>query len=111
MARKPKPPIRRPKPVIDKDTYTSAELCARYGCSQVTLRRLERDKGFPKGERVGKRLVYDKFQVHQWERKYHPGLHSSDELGEDAQDRKNWDLLIRRRALEREEEAASKKPN
>lgn len=98
---------RRERPKIETDTYTSAELCAKYGCAQVTIRRKEREEGFPKGEKFGRKLIYAKAAVHEWERKHMPKLHNeTDESDEDKQ----WSLLRRRYLLEKEERAAGVEP-
>lgn len=105
MARKPKPPARRIRPPVQKDTYNSRELCARYSCAQVTIRRKERDEGYPHGERYGRELTYSKAAVHEWERKHMPHLHANADVEID-EDEKQWDRLRRRYLLEKEEMAA-----
>lgn len=105
MARKPKPPARRVRPPVEKDTYNSRELCARYSCAQVTIRRKEREEGFPHGERYGRELTYSKAAVHEWERKHMPHLHSNPDRELDEEEEK-WDRLRRRYLLEKEELAA-----
>ena len=107
MARKPKPQKRRERPAIETDTYTSAELCARYGCAQVTIRRKEREQGFPKGTRYGRKLLYLKAAVNEWERKHMPLLHPTVERSDDDA---KWELLRRRYLLEKEERAAGIDP-
>ena len=104
MARKPKPPARRVRPPIEKDTYNSRELCARYSCAQVTIRRKEREEGFPHGERYGRELTYSKAAVHAWERVHMKHLHTETELADE--DEAHWDRLRRRYLLEKEELAA-----
>jgi hypothetical protein len=106
MGRKPKPPARRVRPPIEKDTYNSRELCARYSCAQVTIRRKEREEGFPHGERYGRELTYSKAAVHAWERIHMPHLHDADEDKQFDEDEASWDRLRRRYLLDTEELAA-----
>lgn len=87
---------------MNPDTFTSKELCARYGCAQVTIRRKEAEEGFPHGERFGRKLIYAKEAVHAWERAHMPHLHIEPEQTEDD---KHWDRLRRRHQLEQEERA------
>lgn len=101
MPRKPKPPMRRVRPAIETDTYTSQDLCARYGCAQITIRRKEAEEGYPHGSRFGRKLIYSKVAVHDWERKHMPWLHPEPEMSDDD---KHWDRIRRRVKLEREEE-------
>lgn len=99
---------RKPKDRQGADTYTSDDLCRRYSCCQRTLLRWERERGFPKHTRGGRENLYDKEQVHAWERKHMPQLHSEPEKSDED---KKWDLMYRQRQLDKESEAlAAKNP-
>ena len=90
---------------MNTDTFTSKELCARYGCAQVTIRRKEAEENFPKGTKFGRKLIYPRKGVFEWERKHMPELHTEPELTEED---KVWDRLRRQRELDRETPPESK---
>lgn len=88
---------------IDSVTFTSKELCVRYRCAQVTLRRLEEREGFPHGEKVGRDIIYLKSSVYEWERTHKPSLQVNPPMDADDEE---WALRRRRYLLERDERAA-----
>lgn len=95
------------------DTYTSRDLCARYGCAQVTIRKREAEDGFPTGVKFGRKLIYNKRAVHKWESEHLPALQPEKVMEESYEDSAEWDRRRRRYLLERDERAAreaSKKP-
>lgn len=95
---------------IDSVTFTSKELCERYRCAQVTLRRLEEREGFPHGEKVGRDIIYLKASVYEWERIHKPSLQVHPPMSDDDAE---WDRRRRRYLLEKEEREANnrnKKP-
>jgi len=92
---------------VGSETYTSKELCQRYGCAQITIRRRENESGFPKGEKFGRKLVYAKRAVHDWERKHMPHLQTAPDLDEED---KQWDRMHRLRQLEKEEASDNPPP-
>lgn len=85
---------------MQTDTFISKELCERYGCAQVTIRRKEAEEGFPRGTRYGRKLIYSRRAVIEWEKKHMPELHTEPEQTENDKD---WDRLTRRRQLDKEE--------
>jgi hypothetical protein len=94
--------------VAASETFTSKELCARYRCAQVTIRRKEKSEGYPHGEKYGRNIVYAKRKVFDWERIHMPGLLAEQEQNDDDAE---WDRRRRRYLLERDERAANgKKP-
>lgn len=96
---------RTDKPAPDQPTYSTSELCARYRCSQLTLRRMTASKGYPEPAfKVGHEYQFMKAAVHAWERIHIPALHAdAADLGDDE---KHWERLHRFRVLEREESLA-----
>ena len=93
---------------IDSPTFTSKELCARYRCAQVTLRRKEKTEGYPEGRKYGRDIIYLKASVYAWERLHMGNLQPDVPLNEDDAE---WDRRRRRYLLEKEErEANANKP-
>jgi hypothetical protein len=69
-----------------KETYTTADLMERYGCTQRTIRRWTRELGFPQGEFGGHEYVYLIAAVHAWEKIHKPHLHPQAPVYDDTQD-------------------------
>jgi len=96
--------------VVASDKFTSKELCARYRCAQVTIRRKEKREGYPRGEKYGRNIIYLKQKVFEWERIHMPNILIEKEQDDDSAE---WDRRRRRYLLEKEEREANdrdKKP-
>lgn len=72
--------------VRKKDTFTSGELCARYGCVLRTIRAKQKKLGFPDGDIYSKELVFSMAKVIAWEKVHMPHLHGGDAALDDAEE-------------------------
>lgn len=69
-----------------KETFTSKDLCERYGVTLRTIHAMERKQGFPKGSVFSKALIWSVPMVLAWEHNHMPHLSGSVELADDAED-------------------------
>ena len=89
--------------VKNKETFTSEDLCARYGCTLRTIHHMERKKGFPLGAIYSKGYVWSVAKVIAWEKIHMPHLHVDAVVDEDPEQAAEWEKRSRRRALDRED--------
>ena len=88
-----------------KLTFTTEDLCERYGVTLRTIHHMERTQGYPLGAPFSKTLVWSVAKVLAWEKIHMPHLHvGSDDVDESPEQAAEWAELIRVRALEREAE-------
>jgi predicted DNA-binding transcriptional regulator AlpA len=67
---------------MPEPTYTTEQLCERYGCNPSTIYRKVKMNGFPAGSKFGRTIVRLQSAVHEWENANLPGLYLSIEEGE-----------------------------
>jgi len=91
--------------VSNKLTFTTEDLCERYGVTLRTIHHMERTKGFPLGSPFSKTIVWLVSKVFAWEKIHMPHLHvGAADVDETPEQSAEWSELSRQRALDREEE-------
>jgi hypothetical protein len=75
-----------------KETYTSMDLCERYGVCLRTIRAWEKKRGFPQGGPFSKVIIWSMAKVHAWEKVHMPHLHNGSHVADDDED---WQRMKR----------------
>lgn len=90
-----------------KDTFTSGELCARYGCVLRTIHAKQKKLGFPAGNIFSKELVFSMPGVIAWEKVHMPHLHGGAAAAVD--DAEEWARMKSGESIEDEAPPAGKR--